>query len=74
MTTPATSRRSPRSTGATSRAGWLPAVRIGVRSVEAPPEILDADVVVDGPGGLARLIDALGEAVDARQLISARAR
>jgi trehalose 6-phosphate phosphatase len=36
------------------------AVRVGVRSEEAPPELLArADVVVDGPAGLARLLGTL---------------
>jgi trehalose 6-phosphate phosphatase len=39
-------------------------VRIGVRSVEAPAELLErADVVVDGPEGLAGLLDALAAAI-----------
>jgi trehalose 6-phosphate phosphatase len=38
------------------------AVRIGVRSPEAPAELLDAvDVVVDGPTGLVALLEALAE-------------
>jgi trehalose 6-phosphate phosphatase len=48
-------------------AGRLDArVRIGVRSAEAPPEILAADVVVDGPGGLAALVDELVGAISER--------
>ncbi len=39
-------------------------VCIGVRSPEAPPAILAADVVVDGPAGLAQLLVALADAVD----------
>jgi trehalose 6-phosphate phosphatase len=39
------------------------AVRIGVASAEAPPEIFDADMVVDGPEGLAALLDALADAL-----------
>ena len=40
------------------------AVRIGVRSREAPPELLErADVIVDGPAGLAGLLDELGAAI-----------
>jgi trehalose 6-phosphate phosphatase len=42
------------------------AVRIAVRSVEAPPELLEADVVVDGPGELAAVLDALGRAISER--------
>ena len=42
------------------------AVRIGVRSVEAPPGIFDADVLVDGPRGLARLLADLAGAVSER--------
>ncbi len=45
-------------------AGSLAAgVRVGVRSVEAPPEILAADVLVDGPRGLATLLADLGAAI-----------
>ena len=37
------------------------AVRIGVRSAEAPPELMArADVAVDGPAGLAALLAELG--------------
>jgi trehalose 6-phosphate phosphatase len=42
------------------------AVRIGVRSAEAPPGIFDADVLVDGPEGLAEVLVALAAAVSAR--------
>ena len=42
------------------------AVAIGVRSAEAPSSVLDADVVVDGPEGLAALMDALADAIDGR--------
>jgi trehalose 6-phosphate phosphatase len=42
------------------------AVRVGVRSVEAPPGIFDADVLVDGPAGLARLLAELATAISAR--------
>jgi len=42
------------------------AVRIGVRSAEAPPGIFDADVLVDGPQGLADVLAALAAAVSAR--------
>ncbi len=39
-------------------------VRIGVSSAEAPPELLDlADVVVDGPEGLAALLGDLADAI-----------
>lgn len=41
-------------------------VRIGVASPESPLEILDADVVVDGPRGLAALLEALAGAISAR--------
>ncbi|MDQ4027274.1 MAG: trehalose-phosphatase, partial [Actinomycetota bacterium] len=35
-------------------------VRVGVRSDEAPPELLDrADVVVEGPAGVVNLLSAL---------------
>ena len=40
------------------------AVRIAVRSDEAPPELLArGDVVVDGPAGLAALLDELARAL-----------
>ena len=40
------------------------AVRIGVRSAEAPAELVGrADVVVDGPSGLAALLGELGDAL-----------
>jgi trehalose 6-phosphate phosphatase len=40
------------------------AVKIGVRSVEEPPEIVAAsDLHVDGPAGLAALLGALGAAI-----------
>ena len=43
------------------------AVRIGVRSAEAPAELLEtADVVVDGPVGLLELLTGLVRAVSAR--------
>jgi trehalose 6-phosphate phosphatase len=36
------------------------AVRIGVRSDEGPPEIEhEADLLVDGPGGVHRLLESL---------------
>ena len=41
-------------------------VRIGVASEEAPAEILDADVVVDGPPALAELLGALARAITPR--------
>jgi len=41
------------------------AVSIGVTSDESPPEIHAADVVVDGPAGLAVLLDALADAISA---------
>jgi trehalose 6-phosphate phosphatase len=42
------------------------AVSVGVQSDESPPEIRAADVVVDGPHGLAVLLDALADAISAR--------
>jgi trehalose 6-phosphate phosphatase len=42
------------------------AVRIGVRSEEAPPGIFDADVLVDGPPGLATLLADVAAAISAR--------
>jgi len=48
------------------RGELLHAVSIGVRSDEGPPEIEDADVVVDGPAGLAALFDALADELSAR--------
>lgn len=46
-----------------SRPGRLEtAVRIGVRSAEGPPEIVDrSDLVVDGPSGLLPLLVALAD-------------
>jgi trehalose 6-phosphate phosphatase len=41
-------------------------VRIGVRSAEAPPGIFDADVVVDGPEGLAQVLGDLVSGISAR--------
>ncbi len=38
-------------------------VSIGVRSDESPAEVHAADVVVDGPVGLAELLDALADAI-----------
>jgi trehalose 6-phosphate phosphatase len=48
------------------KAGQLDhALRVGVRSSEAPPELLErADYLVDGPSGLARLLDRLGGMID----------
>jgi len=40
------------------------AVSIGVTSDESPPEVHAADVVVEGPAGLAALLDALADAID----------
>jgi trehalose 6-phosphate phosphatase len=52
---------------ASVRAGGLRhAVTIGVASDEGPPELRDADVVVDGPRGLAALLDALADEISAR--------
>jgi trehalose 6-phosphate phosphatase len=49
------------------RAGTLEhAVSIGVASEESPPEIRAANVVVDGPAGLAELLDALADELSAR--------
>jgi trehalose 6-phosphate phosphatase len=42
------------------------AVTIGVASDEGPPEVRDADVVVDGPRGLAALLDAVADEISAR--------
>jgi trehalose 6-phosphate phosphatase len=42
------------------------AVSIGVTSPESPAEVSAADVVVDGPTGLAVLLDALADAISAR--------
>jgi trehalose 6-phosphate phosphatase len=42
------------------------AVSIGVASVESPPAVRAADVVVDGPVGLAALLDALADELSAR--------
>jgi trehalose 6-phosphate phosphatase len=42
------------------------AVTIGVTSDESPPEVHTADVVVDGPAGLAALLDELADAISAR--------
>jgi trehalose 6-phosphate phosphatase len=48
------------------RGDLLHAVSIGVRSDEGPSEIEDADIVVDGPPGLAALFDALADELSAR--------
>jgi trehalose 6-phosphate phosphatase len=42
------------------------AVTIGVTSEESPPEVDAADALVDGPAGLAALLDALADAISAR--------
>jgi trehalose 6-phosphate phosphatase len=42
------------------------AVRIGVRSEEAPPGIFDADVLVDGPPGLAAVLADVAVAISER--------
>lgn len=49
-----------------ARAEIASAVTIGVRSDESPPAILEQDVVVDGPGGLAAVLAALADAFDER--------
>jgi trehalose 6-phosphate phosphatase len=41
-------------------------IRIGVRSAEAPPGIFDADVLVDGPRGLAVVLGDLATAISER--------
>ena len=41
-------------------------IRIGVRSEEAPPGIFDADVLVDGPRGLAAVLGDLATEISAR--------
>jgi trehalose 6-phosphate phosphatase len=43
--------------------GLTHAVSIGVTSDESPPEVRAADVVVEGPNGLATLLDALADAL-----------
>ena len=54
-TTPATSRRSPRSRAAVADGRLRRAVRIGVTSTRGAAELADAvDVIVDGPAGLRR--------------------
>jgi trehalose 6-phosphate phosphatase len=44
----------------------LHAVSIGVASEESAPEVQAADVVVEGPAGLAALLDTLADAISAR--------
>ncbi len=46
-------------------------IRIGVRSAEAPPGIFDADVLVDGPEGLAVVLGDLATEISARGSMSA---
>jgi len=41
-------------------------VTIGVRSTEAPTAVLGAQIVVDGPDGLAQLLDELASAISGR--------
>jgi trehalose 6-phosphate phosphatase len=41
-------------------------VSIGVTSPESPPEVRQADVVVDGPAGLAAVLETLADALSAR--------
>jgi trehalose 6-phosphate phosphatase len=41
-------------------------VSIGVASPESPPEVRRADVVVDGPAGLAEVLESLADALSAR--------
>lgn len=41
-------------------------VTVGVRSTEAPGAVLDAQIVVDGPAGLAALLDELATAISGR--------
>jgi trehalose 6-phosphate phosphatase len=49
---------------ALARAGLERAVRIGVHSAEAPPELVDAvDVLVDGPVGLAALLGRVADEI-----------
>ena len=42
------------------------AVTIGVASDEGPPEVGAADLVVDGPSGLAELLDGLADELSVR--------
>ena len=52
---------------ASVRSGALEhAVTIGVASDEGPPEVGTADVVVEGPSGLADLLDALADEISGR--------
>jgi len=37
-----------------------------VASPESPPEVRQADVVVDGPAGLAEVLESLADALSAR--------
>ena len=62
-TTPPTSTPSPRSPPSSSDGELEAAVRVGVRSDEGPAAIVeDADIVVDGVPGFARVLAALAEA------------
>jgi trehalose 6-phosphate phosphatase len=49
--------------GLVDRGELAHAASIGVASVESPPDVHAADVVVDGPAGLAALLDALADAL-----------
>jgi trehalose 6-phosphate phosphatase len=52
---------------ALARAGTLShAVSIGVASSEGPRAVRDADVVVDGPAGLAALLELVADAIETR--------
>ena len=64
MTTPATCPRSPPCRALAATGALAHAVSIGVTSDESPPEVSAADVVVDGPAGLAALLDALADAIE----------
>jgi trehalose-6-phosphatase len=49
---------------ALARAGLTHAVRIGVHSPEAPPELIEAvDLLVDGPAGLAALLGRVADEI-----------
>ena len=61
-----TSPPSPPSTTLVGDGMLAPRVSIGVASDESPPEVHAADVVVEGPAGLAALLDALADAISAR--------
>ncbi len=63
MTTRATFPRSRLSTTLVGDGALAHAVSIGVTSDESPPEVHRADVVVDGPAGLAALLAALADAI-----------